>query len=150
GNISSILQGSVLISGTSTTSATLLATGSLAGTISGTTTTSGALIGAGQLSGTISGTSTTSGTLLDVEALLPVSRYLINEASSGQEPDAVVDSRPDPTNLTITYVGSIPSYTEIDSGKGLNFTSQSSPQGAGAYSVALKSGVKVYDEIEGS
>lgn len=80
----------------------------------------------------------------------PIARYRLNEAASGQSPTHVLDSIASPTNLEISYVGSVPSYTEIASGRGLSFPSQSSPQGAGAYSVRLEPGVKVYDALEGS
>lgn len=85
-----------------------------------------------------------------VVTLVPFAKYYLSEASSGQGPTHLLDSGSDPNNLEIVYVGSVPSYTEIASGKGLLFTSQSSPQGAGAYSVPLGPGVKIYDKLEGS
>jgi hypothetical protein len=48
-----------------------------------------------------------------------VSEYIINEASSGQSPTTIYDSRPTPQNLTIAYNGSYPYFEEISSGRGI-------------------------------
>lgn len=51
----------------------------------------------------------------------PLVEYLFNEASSGQSPLTVASTLGN-HNLTITTVGSSPSWTQVGSGRGLKFT----------------------------
>lgn len=53
-----------------------------------------------------------------------ITRYLFNEASSGQGPTLLGDAAPSPLSLPITYLGASPRYQEITTGRGIEWLTE--------------------------
>jgi hypothetical protein len=79
----------------------------------------------------------------------PIVEYPIDEAPSGQTPAVLRDTRPDPLDLHITFVGATPSFAEDAGGRSLSFPAGDVKR-AGAFSSQLDVGNKLYDALNGA
>lgn len=87
----------------------------------------------------VSGTGTTIST---TNYIVPLAQYLINEASSGQSPTALIDNTANPLNLTLSYTGANPSFTSTSAGNALIWSATTTTNNAMATSGFTLSGTK--------